>query len=218
MFTGIINQIATVKTVKKEGGKIRFSIVLNGEVDGLKIGESIAVNGVCQTLESFEGQEVSFYAMQQTLLATNIKDLKANDRVNIEFSLKPIDKISGHFVTGHIDCRGKILEINKKTDAVSFKIEFPKEFSYLLVKKGSIAVDGISLTVSDVDRNIFTFNAIPQTLKATILQYAKKGALVNLEFDILAKYAGTALQGQSTKSKNKSLITMEFLKAKGFLS
>ena len=218
MFTGIINQIVPVVSIKDSADKKIFSVRVNKSSEVITLGESIAINGVCQTVSAIKSNEISFYAMKQTLTDTNINNLHITDMVNIEFSLTPISKISGHFVTGHVDCKGKIIRIEKKNDATAFHISFPDNFKDLIVEKGSIAVNGISLTVSSIEDSSFTFNAIPQTLMATTLQYAQKIDEVNLEFDILAKYLN-ANKGHDIKTdKDSSKITLDLLRQKGFIS
>ncbi|MDP8261401.1 MAG: riboflavin synthase [Candidatus Kappaea frigidicola] len=218
MFTGIINQVIPIVSIKESTDKKIFSIRLKEINEAILLGESIAINGVCQTVSAIKGNEISFYTMQQTLADTNINNLQQSDMVNVEFSLTPASKISGHFVTGHVDCLGKIIKVEKKNDATGFHIDFPDNFSNLIVKKGSIAVNGISLTVSNVINSSFTFMAIPQTMMTTTLQYTKEADMLNLEFDILAKYLN-ANKGHDTKTdKDSSKITLDLLRQKGFIS
>ncbi len=218
MFTGIIEQVVPVGFVKDSLDKKIFSVKLDKLSEEVSIGESIAVNGVCQTVNAINDNQVSFYAMKQTLSDTNICNLRAFDMVNIEFSLKAASKISGHFVTGHVDCLGEITNINKKNDATVFNISFPDKFAELIVEKGSIAVNGISLTVSSVDNRSFTFNALPQTMMATTLRFAKRADKVNLEFDILAKYINASKSNSYAPGKKDTKITIDFLRQKGFMA
>ena len=218
MFTGIINQVVPVISIKNSADKKIFSVRIKESSEVITLGESIAINGVCQTVSAIKNNEIFFYAMKQTLADTNINTLRTTDMVNVEFSLTPISKISGHFVTGHVDSKGKIVRIEKKNDATAFHISFPDNFKSLIVEKGCIAVNGISLTVSSVKDSSFTFNAIPQTLMATTLQYAQEIDEVNLEFDILAKYL-SATKGHDIKTDNdSSKITLDLLRQKGFIS
>ena len=218
MFTGIIKQLAPVESIEKAGDKKIFTVKLDKLSEEISIGESVAVNGVCQTVNAINVHQATFYAMQQTLRDTNIGGLRPADMVNIEFSLKASSNISGHFVTGHVDCLGEITEINKKNDATSFTIMFPDKFAGLIAEKGSIAVNGISLTVSSVDNSSFTFNAIPQTIMVTTLQFAKKADKVNLEFDILAKYINASKNSRYKTDREYSKITTDFLIRKGFMA
>jgi riboflavin synthase len=217
MFTGIINQVAPIASLKETADKKMFSIRLkDGNLD-VSLGESIAVNGVCQTVNALKGNEVFFYAMKQTLVNTNINRLRPSDLVNVEFSLTTQTKISGHLVTGHVDCLGEINKVKENSDATIFYIDFPQSFGNLIAEKGSIAVNGISLTVSDVTGSAFSFNAIPQTMKTTTLQYAKAGDKVNLEFDILAKYLDAQQKTENKTAKAESKITLDYLRQKGFI-
>ena len=187
MFTGIIKKTSKVKNIKPQGGG--FGVEIKNNLGKIKLGESITVNGVCSTVKK-TGKNISFEYMPETLRLSNLGSLKKGDIVNLEQSMRMEDRLDGHIVLGHIDGKGEILDIKKEGNSQIFDIEVPaREFKKLLVYKGSVAVEGISLTVAKVLRNSFLVKIIPYTLKQTNLQFKKKGDKVNLEFDILAKYA-----------------------------
>ncbi len=186
MFTGIISKTSKVTEVKAD--KNGMFLEISNDFGKLKIGESISINGICSTLKK-TGKKNVFEYMPETLRLTNLNTLKKNDLVNLETSLKFGDTLSGHIVLGHIDTKGKIIEIKKEGNSDMIKIKVPKKFMKFLVYKGSVALEGISLTVAKVFKDSFTVKIIPFTLKHTNLKLKKKGDLLNLEFDILAKYA-----------------------------
>lgn len=187
MFTGIISKTAKVKNIKHESGG--FSLEILNSLGKIKLGESISVNGVCSTVKK-TGRSISFEYMPESLKLSNLSFLKINDTVNIERSMRLSDRLDGHIVLGHIDGKGEVLDIKKEGNSQVFEIKIPaRNFMKFLVYKGSIAVEGISLTVAKVLNNSFIVKIIPYTLEHTNLKYKKKGDFLNLEFDILAKYA-----------------------------
>lgn len=213
MFTGIIEQLGTVKSIQDKTNLKKFGIELALDNKKIDIGESICVNGVCLTVTGLKDKIVFFDVVAETLEKSNLSRLNINDKVNIEFSLKAGDKLSGHFVTGHIDCRGKIKTKTRQGDVFYFEVLYPPEFKRFIAPKASIAVDGISLTVVDDFEDYFSFYVIPHTIENTDLKDIDSGSLVNIEFDILAKYVNK-ISHQEDKSSN---ITMQSLKEKGFL-
>ena len=187
MFTGIIKKTAKVGKVKKTQGGLSVEVV--NSLGKVKIGESISVNGVCSTVKK-SGKNISFEYMPETLKLSNLGLLNKGHIVNMEQSMRLSDRLDGHMVLGHIDGKGEILSIKKEGNSRAFEIKVPgKQFKKLLVYKGSIAIEGISLTIAKVLKNSFVVKIIPYTLKHTNLKFRKAGEMVNLEFDILAKYA-----------------------------
>lgn len=188
MFTGIIQEKGTVthfsRYQKNENLKVHSLIIPSKS----KIGDSISVNGVCLTVSKIKSDIISFDLLRETTELTNLGLLKSGDSVNLEESLKINDKISGHFVTGHIDCMGVIKKKGFINNNNFFEITIPGKFMHLLAPKGSIAIDGTSLTVVGVLRDSFTVYIIPHTLQNTILGKKNIGNKINIEFDILAKY------------------------------
>lgn len=186
MFTGIIKKTSKVERVQvTRGGMILGVCNVLGKV---KVGESIAVNGVCSTVKKSE-KSLLFEYMPETLKLTSLSNLKKGDILNIEQSMQVGDRIGGHIVLGHVDGRDAIFSVRKEGNSKVFEIKFPKKFKKFLVYKGSVAVEGISLTVAKVLRQSFLVKITPYTLEHTNLKFKKKGDLVNLEFDIHAKYA-----------------------------
>ena len=188
MFSGIVQGLADVKDVKPLGKGRRFSIDLKNHSKDLRSSYSICISGCCLTVTNLKKGVASFDIMPETLKKTYFKNLEAGDKVNIERSLKLGDEVGGHFVSGHIDCAGKIKSKKSNGDFSEMEIEFPKAFSHLLIDKGSVAVDGISLTVVKANKNNFSIALIPETLQLTTLGFKKEGDFVNLEFDQMAKY------------------------------
>lgn len=189
MFTGIIQEIGTVANFsryqKRENLRVRSKIISSKS----KIGDSISVNGVCLTVTKIKSDILSFDLLSETAELTNLGLLRAGDPINLEESLRADDKISGHFVTGHIDCTGIIKKNGHVNNNLFFEISIPRKFMNLLTPKGSVALDGISLTVVSVLRDSFTVYIIPHTLENTILGKKGIGKKLNVELDILAKYA-----------------------------
>lgn len=188
MFTGIIkNKGKVVSIVKKDKG-YEFKISSNLVFSKKNIGTSISINGVCLTLTKFLNKNLFFFISYSTFQITNFKYLKKNSTVNLEKSLKFGDEIAGHFVQGHIDTVGKVISLKKLAKTWTFLIKVEPKFSHLLVDKGSITIDGISLTIVKSLKNQFTLVVIPHTLKLTNIISLKTGDVVNVEFDIVIKY------------------------------
>ncbi len=199
MFTGIVEEIGKVIAITKtrEGAclKLKTSIIHSDA----KLGDSIAINGACLSVTDIKKDTLSFDIIQETLSRTTLGSLKINDFLNLERSLCADSKIGGHFVSGHVDYKGKIIDIIKGTEGTGFKISLPAEFSKLVAEKGSITLDGVSLTVASLARESFTVYLIPHTLKNTTLQNKKKTDPVNVEIDLIAKYLSRHLQKTDLK-------------------
>ena len=190
MFTGIVEEIGIITGVTKDSLKVRAHAVHSDA----KIGDSIAVNGVCLSIVEIKGNVLSFDVMEESLRRTTLGDLKINGQVNLERSLRADSRIGGHFVSGHIDYKGRIEQIIKGTEGTGFRISLPTEFSTLVAEKGSISLDGVSLTIAAVSRKDFTVYLIPHTLKVTTLGKRRKGDQLNVETDLLAKYIARQTQ------------------------
>ncbi|MFH0877150.1 MAG: riboflavin synthase [Candidatus Omnitrophota bacterium] len=187
MFTGIVQQLGLVKALRRHGAWLYLDLAASLSLDEVKIGDSISVNGVCLTVVRIQDKILSFDVMPQTVQTTTLKSLKHGDRVNIEPALKVGDRLGGHFVTGHVDCVGVIRSKRLTRGNTEVHIGVPSKFLKYLIPKGSVAVDGISLTISDVKRGGFSVGVIPHTLKATTLGFKTSSAPVNIEFDFLVK-------------------------------
>jgi riboflavin synthase len=187
MFTGIIEELGVVKRISRQRNNTLFEIKMSRVYEDAKIGDSISVNGVCLTLIKKEPLALTFEAIPETLKLTNLGLLKISDKVNLERSLKIGDRLSGHFVTGHADCLGLIRKKNYIRNNLSFEIAIPARFMHYILSKGSVAVDGISLTVMHKKSDTFSIYVIPHTLKNTTLGFKGPSDKVNIEFDVLAK-------------------------------
>ncbi len=188
MFTGIIKELGRVHQISGLGGQYRLSVEAKDIINGIAVGDSIAINGVCLTLTEKSKNTLNFDVMGQTLKRTNLSKLRYGDIVNVEDSLKVGGSLSGHFVTGHIDCVGKIKDVKQAANNVSIEVAFPEGYSGLVIEKGSIAIDGISLTIGKAGKCSVIVYIIPHTLKMTTLGFKRAGDEVNIEFDIIGKY------------------------------
>ena len=187
MFTGLIETICTVKSVSRSAGSIVLTIDLGALADETKTGDSIAVSGACLTIARLQGGLASFDVSAETLVKSTLGNLKPSSEVNIERSMKASDRFGGHFVLGHVDGTAKIDAIDKSGKYANIKFAANPELLAAIVVKGSVAVDGISLTIAEVDIKSFSVWIIPETLKRTTLSKAKIGDYVNIETDIIVK-------------------------------
>ena len=191
MFTGIVEGIGKIKKISKSTknrSAIQMIVDLGKHGKGLKSGQSVALNGVCLTVTKLSKTECTFEMIEETTKKTDLGNLKPGGIVNIERSLKAGDRLEGHFVLGHVDGVGIIKKIKKKPKEVEVWFEIPKFLSKYVVKKGSIAMDGISLTVVDIKKNLASICLIPHTIEVTNFKTKKIGDKVNIETDILGKY------------------------------
>jgi riboflavin synthase len=212
MFTGIIEEIGKIEEISKHGHNLKLRVKAPKILTDLKVGDSININGTCQTVIATNGDSFTIEAVEETLRKTNLGELKRNDAVNLERAIRLSDRLGGHLVTGHIDCAGEIKSITKREGSFLYEFQLPEKSLIYLVEKGSVAVDGISLTVVEVKANSFTVSIIPFTLENTILGKKKLGDLVNVETDLIGKYVESFL----TSKKDKFEITREWLKDKGW--
>ena len=209
MFTGIIEEIGKVKTINKGVKSTKVMIEAKGIFDDLKLGDSVATNGVCLTVTQIIGHIFSADVMNETLKKSSIGELKQGSLVNLERAMIANGRFSGHIVTGHIDGIGKICSITKDDIAYWYKISANRNIMRYIIEKGSITIDGISLTVVEVEVSHFSVSVIPHTLKQTTLKDKKVGNIVNLETDIIGKYIEKFMT-QSTS------IIKDFLLENGF--
>lgn len=219
MFTGIVEEIGTVEQIGR--GRDSAVLTIHGKkvLEGTKIGDSIAVNGICLTVISLPGYGDSFSAdvMNETLNRSSLAGLTRGSHVNLERAMKADGRFDGHMVAGHVDGVGTIRRIRRDDTAVWYTVEAGGEILRYVVEKGSVAIDGISLTVAKVSETDFSVSVIPHTLKETILTEKKEGDAVNLETDMIGKYVEKLLDFRSgPKQKEKSKITREYLSRCGF--
>ena len=188
MFTGLIEEVGRVVATRANDHGTKLEIAAPRTAREARTGESIAVNGCCLTLTSRRGDRLSFDLLEETIARTNLKKLQQNSRLNLELALRADGRLGGHFVQGHVDCVSSIIGLEKKGADFRLEVELPRKFAHYVVSKSSIAIDGISLTVAEVLPKRFVAWIIPYTKRNTNLDRATIGDLVNLEFDILAKY------------------------------
>ncbi|MBM3903798.1 MAG: riboflavin synthase [Thaumarchaeota archaeon] len=191
MFTGIVEGIGKVLDIKqntKNRSAIKMTVDLGKNSKGLKLGQSVALNGVCLTVTKIDKSKCNFEMIEETTKKTDLGNLKVGGIVNIERSLKVGERLEGHFVLGHVDGVGIIKKIEKKPKEVQIWFEIPKNLARFVVQKGSIAIDGISLTVVDVKKNLASVCLIPHTIDVTNFSTRKVGDKINIETDILGKY------------------------------
>ncbi len=216
MFTGLIQTKAKVLDIHKEREDKRFVLECKGLKD-LQLGESIAINGVCLSVEDVGSNYFKVFASKETLSKTNLDFLRPMDEVNVERALRVGDRLGGHIVTGHIDCLSYVKDITKVGESYRYTLSFPKEFSLFVVEKGSIALDGISLTINRCGDDFLEVNIIPLTYKETTISSWKIGTLVNTEFDIIGKYVAKAIENYNRSKTSKKDISFDFLKKHGFI-
>lgn len=197
MFTGLVEEKGEVLSFHEMSESWRLRIRTSSIVEDLELGDSVAVNGCCLSAVEINSRVVSFDVLEETRRVTNLKNLDIGMNVNLERSLRFDGRVGGHFLTGHVDGQGIIKELGHRGRDIQLKVEAPMEFERYLVYKGCIAIDGISLTVADVTEGVMTVWLIPHTLQVTTLGNRKKGDSVNLEFDLLAKYAEKILSQQN---------------------
>lgn len=213
MFTGIIEETGKVKAVRQGSKSARLTVHAEKILGDLKTGDSINTNGVCLTVVSFDNDSFTADAMPETLRRSNLGELTAGTMVNLERALRLNDRLGGHIVSGHIDGTGIIGRTWEEDNAVWFTIKTDRPLLKYIVEKGSVAVDGISLTISRVDGSSFDVSIIPHTMVVTTLITRKAGEKVNIECDVLAKY----IEKIAVSVKEKGNITMEFLSEQGFV-
>ncbi|MCD8158524.1 MAG: riboflavin synthase [Clostridiales bacterium] len=214
MFTGLIETVGRVVSVKSGRDFARFEIEAPDIIDDVKIGDSIAVNGLCLTAVELNGDCFQADVMAESLRRSSLGRLKAGSRVNLERALAANGRLGGHIVSGHIDGTGEILGLAKEGIATVVTIGADRELIYYIVEKGSIAIDGISLTVKSVGESSFTVGIIPHTSGETTLTEKAPGDIVNLETDVIGKYTEHFLKNK--KPEKSEEITLEFLAENGF--
>src|SRR6266446_9223832 len=188
MFTGLVEEVGTVTSIRERERSKQLQIVASRTAKKIRTGESVAVNGCCLTLSAHRGDQLTFDLLEETLARTNLKMLKRDSSVNLERALRGDGQLGGHFVQGHVDCTSRVISFEQRGGDHRLAVELPAEFARYVACKGSIAIDGISLTIAEVSPQSFAVWIIPHTKRHTNLDRAEAGGLVNLEFDILAKY------------------------------
>ena len=218
MFTGIIQAIGKVVRMEPRGGDLRLHLH-TGKLDlgGVRLGDSIAVNGVCLTAIALPGDGFAADVSRETLSLTSLGTLKPGGRVNLEKALTLATPLGGHLVSGHVDGLGEVLERRGDARSVRFRIQAPAELARYIAHKGSICVDGTSLTVNTVDGRCFDLNIVPHTLQETIMGDYAEGTRVNLEVDLIARYLERLLLGERAADPGAPGITPALLAEHGFI-
>jgi riboflavin synthase len=219
MFTGLIEAIGQVRTLTPRGGDLRV-LVETGKLDlsDVKLGDSIAVNGVCLTAVELPGNGFWADVSLETIARSAFVDLRPGARVNLEKALLPTSRLGGHLVSGHVDGVGEIVKRADNARAIQFTVRAPRELARYIALKGSITVDGTSLTVNAVDGAEFELTIVPHTLSETIMGDYHAGRRVNLEVDVLARYIERLLLGERAAEPNTSGISEHFLAEHGYLN
>ena len=211
MFTGIIQAKGSIAAIERRGGDVRLSVQSDGlPFASYDVGESIAVNGVCLTAVALRADGFDTDVSVETLDVTSLGGLGVGDNVNLEPSLSLGDRLGGHLVSGHVDCLGTVMSCKADARSTRISVEIPEEFARYVARKGSVTVDGVSLTVNDVSATSFEVNIIPHTADVTIIGDYTVGTNVNVEVDLLARYIERLL------AKDGEGLSMEFLKEHGY--
>lgn len=213
MFTGIIEEIGKIKSFTKDSNGATIDVECSLVLEDTKLGDSIAINGVCQTVVELTSHSFKARVSDETLKVTTFENFKSGELVNLERALTLNSRLGGHIVSGHVDCKGKFIKIEKLTDFYNLEFEIPQEQSKYIVHKGSITINGISLTVAETNQNRFKIAIIPHTYENTNLKTLNVGDNVNIETDILGKYVEKMLSSKDNNSK----ISMTFLQENGFV-
>lgn len=214
MFTGLIEEVGTVEDIVSGGKSGTMKIGCSEVLEGVKLGDSISVNGICLTVVRFDDKSFTVDFMPETLKVTNLGKLGRGSKVNLERALMVGDRLGGHIVSGHVDGTGKLTAFKERENATEVWVEADKGLLKYIIKKGSIAIDGASLTVAEVSRNGFMVSIIPHTGKETTLLRKKAGDSVNLECDSVGKYIERLMEFKET---DKEKLSVDFLNRNGFL-
>ncbi|MEW6448044.1 MAG: riboflavin synthase [Bacillota bacterium] len=206
MFTGIVEELGRIRGITRQAVSAELHVTADKVMENLRVGDSVAVNGVCLTVTALKDKGFTADVMAETLARTNLGELRTGDRVNLERALRLGDRIGGHLVTGHIDGVGRILRKIRQEIASVFTIEAPPEVARYLIKKGSVAVDGISLTVVEAGDDEFTVSVIPHTGAVTTLGFKQPGDTVNLEADMIGKYIEKFFRASKQKGMDSSFL------------
>jgi len=206
VFTGLVTEIGRIQSIRRTAGGLVLEIKAPGSAAGLTEHDSVCCNGVCLTVTGRRGESFFVEAVEETLKKTTLGKLKKGSSLNLELALRIGDRMGGHIVQGHVDCVGRISAIEKRASSWLIDIAYPARFSKYLIPVGSIAVDGISLTVASVARRTFGVSIIPYTWGQTTLQKAAKGQEVNLEFDLIGKYVENMVAGAGGKGLTEARL------------
>lgn len=218
MFTGIIESLGKVESLQSVGGDVRLRIGTNLDMSDVHLGDSIATNGICLTVIEWGENWYAADVSRESLNRTTLGNWKVGQRVNVEKAMLPTTRFGGHIVSGHVDAVGEITLVREDARSIYYEVTAPAEIAKYLAEKGSVTVDGISLTINHLHGNIISLNLIPHTAERTNIGTWKTGAKVNLEVDVLARYIERLMLGdKAADTKEQSKISMDFLAENGFL-
>jgi riboflavin synthase len=218
MFTGIIQAVGRIAGIESRQGDLRLTIAAGSlDMSDVALGDSIATNGICLTVIDLSPEGFSADVSRETLSLTTLEKLQPGSAVNLEKALTLSTPLGGHLVSGHVDGVGRVLERRDDARSIRFKIEAPNDLSRYIAHKGSICVDGVSLTVNGVESTGFDLNIVPHTLKQTIMESYRVGSEVNLEVDLVARYLERLMLGEQETKSSTSGVTEALLKAHGFI-
>jgi riboflavin synthase len=219
MFTGIIEGLGTLEAIKPGGQGKRFTLAADFDLSGTKMGDSIAVNGACLTVVRLQGRRFDVDVSPETVARTAFSEARVGERLNLERALRLSDRLDGHLVSGHVDGTGRLEERQAFANAILLAFSVPAELGRYMIKKGSVAVDGISLTINDCATGSFQVSIIPHTAKMTTIGFKAVGAAVNIETDIIGKYVERFVTGvhNQEQKKNTGGIDLSLLAKSGFL-
>ncbi|MBF0507618.1 MAG: riboflavin synthase [Deltaproteobacteria bacterium] len=214
MFTGLIEGLGRIKRIDRPGGQLRLTIEAEYDLKDFVLGESIAVSGVCLTVVAFSGRSFSVDVSQESVSRSGLGRLRINDPVNLERALRLSDRLGGHLVSGHVDGPAQLVKRDEVTGSIRFVFSMEPALMRYVIPKGSITIDGISLTVNECDRQTFSVNVIPHTAKMTTIGWKRPGDVVNIETDLIGKYVEKLL---TPIAGTRSGIDLELLGQSGFL-
>lgn len=217
MFTGLVEELGQIRAVSRRSRSVHVSVGAQKVLEDAKIGDSIAVNGVCLTVVALSEANFTADVMPETFERTTLSKLKSGDKVNLERTLRLSDRLGGHIVSGHVDVVGTVEAVTPKEIANIFRIRVPAEHGRMIIPQGSVAVDGISLTVVDCGEEWFTVSLIPHTWSVTVLAYKRAGDVVNIETDVIGKYVRRLLLGGNPAPVASSGVNAQLLMKYGFL-
>lgn len=219
MFTGLVLGMGSIEAADNRGKETRFRIRALFELSDIQLGESIAVNGTCLTVETFGQGWFTAYASRETMSVTNLGELTTGSTCNLERALAVGDRMGGHIVSGHVDCVAEVVSVRPAGDSKVYRLGFDASHGKYVIPKGSVTLDGISLTVNQCEKNWLEVNIIPETQKTTTISEWKPGRRVNMETDVIGKYVERMVMPWTDspgKESKESAITMEFLAKNGF--
>ena len=217
MFTGIVEEIGTIREIKQGKEAMTLTIQAAKTMEDIHLGDSYSINGVCLTVTSYTKDQFTVDVMPETFHNTALSKLKVGSSINIERAMAANGRFGGHFVSGHVDGVGTLVGRSERSNAIYLRIQVPEHIEPYLVHRGSVALDGTSLTIFSIESNVITVSLIPHTAHETILGRKKVGDLINVEADMLAKYIANILNNRSQSHENRGL-TLSFLNQNGFLS